>query len=311
MFEKYKRLFVIITAFLLAGSAMGQQDPQFSQYYFNRQVINPAYAGVWETTSFMALARNQWTGWNGAPRTYTLSLQSPLDNQKVALGLNIVGDYVGKEKRFGLWGDYVYRVRLSETTDMRMGLKAGFTSYSNNLTEYRLSPGVNDPSFQVDLNSRFLPNFGMGFFIHNEHYFLGFSIPKVIDNDLKDDEYSNFSGQAEARHFYLEGGALLKIDKDLLFKPGIMFKAVAEAPVQIDLSASFLLSEKIWLGAIYRSFDAFGVTAQWLLGTDMKLGYAYDYPVSKLGRHNFGTHEVMVAYSLKSSQRRIRKMNYF
>ena len=126
----------ILVMVIAANTTIAQQDPMYTQYYFNSQIVNPAYVGSWESLGFMALARHQWTGWDGAPRTYTFSMQSPMKNDRVGLGLNAISDNVFKEKRFGLWADYSYKVDFDEKTNMRFGLKAGFTNYSNNLLAY-------------------------------------------------------------------------------------------------------------------------------------------------------------------------------
>jgi hypothetical protein len=83
------------------------------------------------------------------PSTYTLSLQSPVKNNGVALGLNVVSDKVGLENRLMISGDYSYRLKLSEETFLRLGLKGGLTNYMNNLSQYTGYPGDSpDPMFQ-------------------------------------------------------------------------------------------------------------------------------------------------------------------
>jgi type IX secretion system PorP/SprF family membrane protein len=287
----------ILVLVILANTAFAQQDPMYTQYFFNSQTINPAYAGTWETLGFTTLVRQQWAGWTGAPRTFTLSMQTPTNNEKVALGLNIISDVVYKEKRLGLWGDYSYKVRLSEKTNIRMGFKAGFINYTNNTTDYDLV-NSNDPMFQMDLNYKFLYNFGFGMFLHNPGYYLGFSIPKVIHNILKGDDPGNFSVEADFRHYYMEGGLIMSLNEDVKFKPAFMAKAVAGAPVQLDVSANFIFGDRLSLGAMYRTIHDAGVIAQWMFDNNLRLGYAFDFSVSSMQNHHFGNHEVMVSYEL-------------
>ena len=117
---------LLIVAASLTSNA--QQDPMYTQYMFNTQSINPAYAGTWESLSFMVLARQQWVGLDGAPQTYTFSMQAPLKNERVALGLNLISDKVGLEKRFYMFADYSYLIPVSEKSNLRLGLKGGFTN---------------------------------------------------------------------------------------------------------------------------------------------------------------------------------------
>ncbi len=291
-----------ILVFVIATNAsLAQQDPMYSQYFFNTQTINPAYAGTWESLGFMALGRLQWTGWDGAPRTYTLSMQAPLKNDRVALGLSMISDNIFKEKRFGLWGDYSFKIMFTQKTNLRLGIKAGFTNYSNNLEEYRLIDET-DYMFRGELENKFIPNFGIGLFLKNPKYYVGFSIPKILHNDLEGDNPNNYAIQAEFRHYYLQGGFVFDLGESLKFKPTFLTKATQGAPVQLDLSANFLLKEKFWLGAMYRTNDAFGFIAQWIFDNQLRIGYAIDFSTTKLQNYHNGTHEVMVSYELQKVQ---------
>jgi type IX secretion system PorP/SprF family membrane protein len=300
----------ILVLVIAANASFAQQDPMYTQYYFNTQTINPAYVGTWETVGFMALARNQWVGWNGAPETYTFSIQAPLKNEKVALGLNIISDNVFKEKKFGVWGDYSYKLILNDVSSLRMGLKAGFTNYSNNLLSYDVID-PNDPQFQGDLENKFVPNFGVGLFLHNPKYYIGLSVPKMLHNEITEDNPNNFSVQADIRHYYLEGGVIFDLGENLKFKPTFMTKAIQGAPIQLDLTANFLLAERLWLGGMFRTTDAFGFVAQWIFGNDLRLGYALDFSTGKLQNYHSGTHEIMISYELKALKNLVTAPRYF
>jgi len=301
----------ILVLVIAANASFAQQDPMYTQYMFNSQTINPAYTGTWESLSFMVLARQQWAGWDGAPQTYTFSMQAPMNNEKVALGLNLISDNVGKEKKFGLYGDYSYRVRVSENTNLRMGLKAGFTNYSNNLQSYELLPGVNDPMFQGDISNKFMPNFGAGLFLYNPRYYVGLSIPKMLHNEVEGDNPNNLSVQAELRHYFLEAGLVFDLGEDVKFKPTFLTKATWGAPVQFDLSANFLLKEKLWLGAMYRSRAAYGFIAQWIFADKLRVGYAIDFSTTNLQNYHNGTHEIMVSYELRTLKELVVSPRYF
>ena len=300
----------ILVLVIAANASFAQQDPMYTQYIFNTQTINPAYAGTWESLGFMALARQQWAGWDGAPQTYTFSIQSPMKNEKVALGLNVISDKLGREKRFGINADYSYMVRLSEETKLRMGLKGGFTAYSNNLQEYVLYPGVNDPMFQGEIDNKFRPNFGVGFFMYNPKYFVGFSIPKILQNDF-DSNYNNYSVQAEMRHYFLEAGVVFDLGENVKFKPTVLTKATWNAPVEFDLTANFLLIDRFWIGATYRTNDAVGAIAQWIISNKLRLGYAFDYSTTKLQNFHNGTHEIMISYELRTLKELVTSPRYF
>ena len=290
-----------------------QQDPMYTQYMFNQQTINPAYAGTWESLSFMVLGRQQWAGFDGAPQTYTFSMQAPLKNERVALGLNLISDKVGQEKRFYMFGDYSYLLPINENLRLRLGLKGGFTNYSNNLNEYDIIDPT-DPSFQGVIDKKFVPNFGIGGFLYSRRGYIGFSVPKILNHDFETtNETSSLS--SEFRHYFLSAGLVFNLGENLKFKPTMLTKATftseSGAPVEIDLTANFLIKERFWLGAMYRTGDSFGFIAQWIIDKKLRIGYAYDYSITPLQDFNNGTHEVMISYELRFLKEMFASPRYF
>lgn len=299
----------ILVLVLTVFASKAQQDPMYTQYMFNTQTINPAYAGTWESLGFMVLGRQQWAGFEGAPETYTFSVQSPMRNERVAVGLNLISDKVGKEKRLSLHGDYSYLLKMNKNTNLRLGIKAGFTNYANNLSAYALQSG-DDPMFNGEIDTKFMPNFGIGAFLYNKKYYIGLSIPKMLQNDFKNN-FSNYSTQAELRHYFLIAGLVLDMGEHLKFKPTFLTKVVVGAPVEFDFSANFLIRERLWLGAMYRTGDAYGFIAQWVFKQNLRIGYAVDFTTTNLQNHHSGTHEVMVSYELNLLKKKYVSPRYF
>lgn len=304
----------ILALVIVVNTSFAQQDPLYTQYMFNTQTINPAYAGTWESVGFLVLARQQWVGFDGAPQTYTFSFQAPLKNENVALGLNVISDKIGLEKRFSLFGDYSYRLQVSNKSYLRMGLKGGFTNYSNNLQEYQLFPnGLTDPMFQGEIDQKFMPNFGIGAFLYNKSYYVGLSVPKLLSNDFENN-FNNYSVQAEMRHYFLIAGMVFDLGENLKFKPTVLGKATfgqASVPFQADLTANFLIKDKFWLGAMYRTGDAYGFIAQWIIDRKLRLGYSIDFSTTNLQNYHNGTHEIMISYELKFLKEAFVSPRYF
>ncbi len=303
-------ILLIVTAGL---TSRAQQDPMYTQYMFNTQTINPAYAGTWESLSFMVLARQQWAGIEGAPQTYTFSMQAPLKNERVALGLNMISDKVGFEKRFYIFGDYSYLVRVTDKSNLRLGLKGGVTNYSNDLQSYSLPSGLTDPSFQGRVN-KLMPNFGVGAFLYGKKYYVGMSIPKIINNQFEND-LENFSIESEIRHYYLMAGLVCDLGENIKFKPTMLTKATFSnetgSPVELDLTANFLIKEKLWLGAMYRTGDSYGFIAQWIFDKKLRIGYSFDLSTTNLQNYNNGSHEIMVSYEIRFLKEKFVSPRYF
>jgi len=303
----------ILAMVLVTFSAKAQQDPMYTQYMFNTQTINPAYAGTWESVGFMVLGRNQWTGWDGAPDTYTFTMQAPLKNERVALGLNLISDKIGYEKRTYLFADYSYLVPLSEKVNLRLGLKGGFTNYSHNLQDHNiLDP--NDPAFSGEITHSFKPNFGVGAFLYSKRAYVGFSIPKVVNSKF-DTNTENYSVESEMRHYFLIAGAVFDLGENVKFKPTALAKASFTSetgtPLQLDFTGSFLIKDKFWLGAMYRTGSSFGFITQYMFAEKLRIGYAIDFSTNNLKNYNNGTHEVMVSYELKFKKEQVVSPRYF
>lgn len=287
---------IIVLMVLISTNTYAQQEPTYTQYMFNTQTVNPAYAGTWNALGFMMLAREQWVGIDGAPSTQTFSFQNIHKNGRTGYGLNIINDKYGKEKRFSVFGDYSHMVMVTPDLKLRMGLKAGFSAYSNNLSDYQVLT-EDDPYFQGEVDQKFMPNFGIGLFLYQSNFYAGISIPKMVNNAFENN-YNNYSSQAELRHYYFMGGYVFDVSEKLKFKPTMLGKIVSGAPAQFDFSANFLIAEKVWLGAMYRSGDAFGFLAQWVINNNLRLGYSVDFAYGEIGGYQSGTHEIMVSYEI-------------
>jgi len=290
----------------------GQQDPMYTQYIFNLQTINPAYVGSWQTVGITALAREQWVGLQGHPTTQTFSLQSPLRSENVGVGLNVMLDKVGLEKRLSVSFDYSYLILLSDITKLRFGLKGGFTNYSNNLTAYSQYPdNQSDPLYQQNIENKFMPNFGFGIYLSSEKYYLSLSLPKIVQGNYQLNTNNSITTTSEMRHLYFAGGMVFTLTDNIKFKPNFMTQTVAGAPFLYDLSANFLFAEKFWVGGMYRSGDAIGVIAQWILNKNLRFGYAYDFTTTDLQNFHNGIHEVMISYEFTFSKRQYVSPRYF
>jgi len=288
-----------------------QQDPMYTQYIFNLQTVNPAYVGYWQTIGLTAISRHQWVGLEGHPTTQTFSFQTPLRSQNVGIGLNVVLDKIGLEKRLSVSFDYSYKVLLSENTALRFGIKGGFTNYSHNLTEYNQYPdNQSDPVFQTNIDNKFMPNVGVGLFLSSPRYFLSLSLPGIIENNYQSN-VNNYSSRSELRHVFFAGGMMFDLSENVKFKPTFMTKMVTGSPFEYDLSANFLLAEKFWVGGMYRSGDSFGAIAQWIINKKLRLGYAYDFTTSDLRNYQNGVHEIMISFEFVYAKHIIISPRYF
>ena len=285
-----------------------QQDPMYSQYMFNTLAFNPGYAGSADVFTAMLLSRHQWVGFDGAPATQTLTLHTPLRNQALALGFSVINDKIGPSSQTGAYVDFAYRIRTGTNTRLSFGLKGGMNMYQADLAS--LTSVEVDPA-NVNIRPQLLPNFGFGLFWHSPTYYVGLSAPKLLTNEIDAVSGSALVTATEARHYFLIAGYVLPIDRDLKFKPSIMFRTVEGAPMSLDINANFLLRDRIWFGALYRWGNAFGLLGQFQVNDQFRVGYAFDLTTTRLSAYNAGTHELMLSYDFRFVKGRTISPRYF
>lgn len=290
----------------ISGSA--QQDPLFSQYMFNTLAFNPAYAGSANVFTVMALSRHQWVGFDGAPSTQTVLAHSPLPNENMALGLSLLTDKVGPTRQTAAYADYAYRIRTGADTRLAFGLKGGVNIYQADLASLT---SVDPDNASVNVKGQVLPNFGFGMFWQGPRYYAGLSIPKLLENEIDADGGAALVTASEVRHYFIMAGYVMDLDRHLKFKPSMMLRVVKGAPLSLDLNANFLLRDRIWLGAMYRVGNAFGLLGQYQVNDQFRIGYAFDLTTTKLGAYNAGTHEIMLNYDLRFVKGRTISPRYF
>jgi type IX secretion system PorP/SprF family membrane protein len=273
-----------------------QQDPMFTQYMFNTLSVNPAYAGSADRLSAVALHRSQWVNFQGAPTTQTITVHSPLSRENISIGGSIVNDAHGPVKQTGFYLDASYRIFMGSKR-LAFGLKAGTNLFTANLLD--LNPFFEDDNtFNANISSKMLPNFGFGMMYYSKRFYVGASVPKLLSNKLIDGDLPDFINNKEKQHAFLIAGAVFDLSYYTKFKPTILVKAVSGAPIGAEVTGQFLFYDKLWAGLMYRWQDAAGVLLQYEINNRFKIGYAFDYTLSEIRRYSDGSHEVMLGFDL-------------
>ena len=302
------RIAMIAFAFAAMRLVRAQQDPLYSQYMFNMLAVNPAYAGSADIFTTMILSRPQWVGFPGAPSTQTLLAHTPLKAKGVSLGFSLLNDRIGPTRQTGAYLDFAYRIRTGKASRLAFGLKGGANLYQADLAALRT---VDPDAANASVSGKLLPNFGFGLFWHSPTYYVGLSTPKLLQNEIDAIPAAGIVTAVERRHWFLTAGCVLPIDRSIKFKPSVMARMVEGAPISVDVNASFLFRERIWLGAMYRLGNAFGVLGQYQVNDQLRIGYAFDLTTTRLGAYNAGTHEVMLNYDLRFFTGRAVSPRYF
>ncbi len=302
---------IVITAFILllvVINSNAQQDPHYTQYMYNMNVINPAYAGSKEDISLGFLYRKQWINIDGAPSTFTLSGHSPIGNN-VGAGLSIISDQHGPVNENNIYGDVSYTLNLGGEHRLAFGLKGGVTMYKFGFSASDLSTLQNssDPAF-AGYNSTFF-NVGAGAFYYTDKYYLAISMPNFMKSKHVNDLGLNLGN--EVAHYFITGGYVFDVSSSVKFKPFAMVKTAVGAPVSVDASANFLFNQKFEIGGTYRLQDSFGAMVSFAILPTLKIGYAYDHIVSGLNVATPSSHEIILLFDLSSTKKVSRSARYF
>jgi type IX secretion system PorP/SprF family membrane protein len=302
---------LLLSLLLFFGlNVRAQQDPMFTQYMHNPVSINPAYAGSRGTLNAVMMHRQQWLGLDGAPKTLTISINSPLMGYNVGVGLSLIYDQIGPVKQTGVYADYSYHLKINDKVKLAFGMKGGFNMYDINLMNLE-GAQYEDQLLFNGVRKMYLPNFGIGTYLYSDRFYLGLSIPKMLQNSLDDNKYTNTLTNKEERHYFFTGGIVLDVNENIRFKPSFTFRMVNGAPISSEFSGAVLLKDKLWLGAMYRYGDSMGAMVKFDITRQFSLGYSYDLTLSRLGYYNQGTHEIYISYDLIFNNKKILSPRYF
>lgn len=307
-----KRIKIAAIIFLvMSGLATGQRVadssrinlgfPVYSQYLQNGLVINPAYAGTREVLSTFISYRMQWMGTKGSPLLQSISMHSPMKNEKVALGLTAQFMQYGVTKSTSIYADYAYHIRL-RTGKLSFGLKAGADLSNTDYTGLTLIDS-NDPVFKTNDRALVLPNVGAGVYYSNERLYAGLAVPAFLSYKRSDSgatvPYHSF-GQYE---LLFSAGALMEITSGLKFKPSVLVDYSLENTsrlTQLDINGNFIFSDILWAGASWRVSEKVAVgIVQVQLNNQLMLGLSYDYPLGMMNSYSKGSTEFVLRYEFR------------
>lgn len=296
----YHKIAALLSLTLLSLQSFAQQDPQFTQYMYNMSVINPAYVTAEEgILNLGGLYRTQWVGLEGAPKTGTFFAHTPI-NEKIEMGVSFTNDNIGDiVNENNIFADFAYVLPVGIETKISFGVKAGVRMFDTNFNDLQLQsgPASGDNAFDDNINRAF-PNLGIGAFFFTDTYYVGLSAPNMLSTKHLENENGIKATGIENIHYFLTGGYVFDINKDLKLKPAFMARGVKGAPLALDITANVLINEKLEAGLGYRLDDAISALINFRVTRDLRIGYAYDYTTTNLGDFNSGSHEIFILFDV-------------
>jgi len=275
----------------MTSTGFAQQDPSFTLYQYNMNVINPAYAGINESAEVNLNFRSQWINLEGSPETQSLSIGIPV-NDKIGVGLSIVNDNVFVLNETDVYIDFSYRVQLSDNTNLYMGLKAGGSFINIDLNSLGI---INDPVFSENVNN-FNPNVGIGFLLKGDKFYLNLSAPSLLKSKRYEKDGVVVTGATDKLHTYIGAGYTLSLNDNIDFKPSMMSRFVTGSPLSLDLTATFDIYSKVELGVSYRIDESVSGIGLFKLSDWFNVGYAYETTTTDVKNYSDGTHEILLRF---------------
>ena len=303
-------LFVLMRGF-------SQQEAQYTQFMYNKLSLNPAYAGSAEMPCISCIYRSQWIGFEGAPTSQVVNFHMPLFSKRVGIGASIAHDKLGPTNSYVASLIYAYRIKLNRGNTLSIGVKGTLKSYQIKWDQLDATH-VGDFEIPMGRTNRVFPNVGLGVYYDAERFYVGVSVPTMLPSDLSYSFLTNNTDFGrERQHVYLMGGYLFDLNENIKFKPAALIKYVANAPMDLDLNATFIFMEKFWGGVSYRLGgestkgigESIDLLVQYQVSPMFRAGVAYDFTLSNLKDYSSGTAEIQLSYCFQPKKKNQRLTN--
>jgi type IX secretion system PorP/SprF family membrane protein len=301
----YKLYSALLLAVILPSVAtFAQSDQHYTMFLYNKVMYNPAYVGSRDVLSVNTTYRNQWSGINGAPKTFNVSLDAPVGSYMLpfrnnAVGLTIAGEHIGVESNTNLMGYYAFRIPIGNTV-LSLGLRAGLKFYNAGYSQLNLSQ-QNDQTFLNDIRNAVLPNAGAGIYWYSNDYYAGISVPNLFQN-YYDKKQSIVAKAKEVRGYYICGGYVITANDIIKVAPQVLMRYAGNShynlPFNADFNVSAIFYDRLMAGITFRTDKSFEFIVHMQATRNINIGYAYDYLLSDLRGYDKGTHEIVVGFDL-------------
>ena len=327
--RKMKRI-ILIGYFFVALTAKSQQIPQYSQFQRNQFMANPAAAGIYDFIDVTLAGRWQWLGVEDAPRSSYLAFSVPLnfkpryynpgirtsagqvENPKIqtgklkhTVGGQIIADQYGAFRKLSFLGTYALHIPMNKDYNLSFGLNAGLSNNSF-LADKAQVLNLIDPSltytdntytnFIANQSNKYIMDLSAGLYLYGKGFYLGISSQQLTRDFVEFGQgTANFNPQM---HYNIMTGYRFKVNEDFTLTPNVMAKYMAPAPLSLDFNLQAEYKEWIWGGIGYRHTDAvigmFGLN----ISNRFKLGYSFDFSISKFQNFSSGGHELVLGLML-------------
>lgn len=311
-----KKIYILFLLASLAASANAQQEHQYTQFMYNKLLLNPAYAGARGVPFVTGIYRNQWMGFEGAPKSGLVSFNTPFLTERVGLGVTLSMRDIGLQRDF--YGSFAYSYKVVEADELsiRIGLMGSIKSFSMDFA--KANPLLtNDESLDNKRVNDTYGNVGAGgYALWREKFYVGFSVPHIYGNKIG---LRNLNADLEAKespHFYAMAGGSFPLNDQINILPSTLIKYVEHAPISFDLNCNFEIKKRFNLGLSYRggtsgSSDSFDLLVYAQATPKIGVGLAYDFTLSQIKDYSNGSVELLFQVDLKQNKNNMSNPRFF
>jgi type IX secretion system PorP/SprF family membrane protein len=312
--KRLKIAFLFLIFFTRYG--FSQQDPVSSQYMFGTMTYNPGVTGVSGMICATAMMRQQWVGFKGAPSTTSFSINAPvkLFHIESGVGLLVKSDNTGFDKDISLGGSYSYLMDLGQGK-LGIGLMLGMLNKALSPTWQIPSgdshvPASGDPLIPENKESYVAFDASVGAYYKTDKYYTGISVTHINQPKIKFSKGTPYV----SRHYYFTAGYNIQLPNPSFELLPSFFVFSDGKVLQASINSLVRYNKKVWGGVSYRAGDAITGMIGFELFNGIRIGYAYDFPMTDIRKSTTGSHEFMVNYcfdlSLGKSPMRYKSIRF-
>jgi len=249
------------------------------------------------------LVRNQWAGWEGAPKTYFVSAELDFSDLggsgelgKNALGINLLSDEYGAFRETELILSYSTRVRVSEQAGLRLGAGLNFNSIrldGNSLTTEQ----ANDPTVMQYIGgfaNMSVVDFNLGLALTHPNYYVSYGVHNVNQGAIsRGDVFMDRKPMVNI----VQAGYRSGLTENVMLIANGMYQSQEDLPDNIEFNMKFMLYDRFWLGGGHRISYANNAQLGMVMGK-LRFGYVYEWPMLKSYLLPNTTHELMLSIRL-------------
>lgn len=288
----YIAIFILFPLF-----SRGQYIPQFSQLIKTLEFVNPGYNASKDHSSIILLHRNQWTGFEGAPQAYALNVHLPINKWHAGVEMNLYTEMLGLRTQADFDLGMNVDIKLSSLSYLTFGLTGGMESKMYDFTHAIWAD--DDIPYSSDYTQNlFHASTGINLFAQNLHFGGSMFYTHFNGNNYKMNE--RFS-------FYLNGSYLIPVAKDWALKPSCLVR-MFYGQTDIDYGLFVLFKDWVWLGVANRLDHALIFMADFKVTNLFRLGYSYDYSISKDVDFKYNSHEIRLEFNIPRKKKTFERI---